>query len=157
MQPKETWPGSFIAKSGSTFLTSRKTTIERQDFTSIMERVRTRVHDCQDHFNTITVFLSRSENRLCCCCCRCCFCRVDVLILLRIVVNAFHRLSLPLLLPPLLHRWPQVREWYVISYKEIRDFPRPITVDQEIKFAELLKVTVIDEAETHATVPPRHR
>ncbi|CAM9392401.1 unnamed protein product [Hapterophycus canaliculatus] len=32
-----------------------------------------------------------------------------------------------------------VREWYVISYKEIRDFPRPITVDQEVKFAELLK------------------
>ncbi|CAM9376401.1 unnamed protein product [Scytosiphon promiscuus] len=30
-------------------------------------------------------------------------------------------------------------EWYVISYKEIRDFPRPITVDQEVKFAELLK------------------
>lgn len=34
----------------------------------------------------------------------------------------------------------QVREWYVVSYEEIRDFPRPVTVDEEIKFAELLKV-----------------
>lgn len=34
----------------------------------------------------------------------------------------------------------QVREWYVLSYEEIRNFPRPITVDEEIKFAELLKV-----------------
>ena len=34
----------------------------------------------------------------------------------------------------------QVREWYVVSYEEIRDFPRPVTVEEEIKFAELLKV-----------------
>ena len=34
----------------------------------------------------------------------------------------------------------KVREWYVISYEEIRDFPRPVTVDQEVRFAELLKV-----------------
>eukprot|EP00903_Cladosiphon_okamuranus_P005599 g5571.t1 len=33
----------------------------------------------------------------------------------------------------------QVREWYVISYEEIRRFPRPVTVDQEVRFAELLK------------------
>lgn len=34
----------------------------------------------------------------------------------------------------------KVREWYVVSYEEIRDFPRPVTVEEEIKFAELLKV-----------------
>lgn len=34
----------------------------------------------------------------------------------------------------------KVREWYVISYEEIRDFPRPVTVDEEVRFAELLKV-----------------
>lgn len=28
----------------------------------------------------------------------------------------------------------------MVSYEEIRNFPRPITVDEEIKFAELLKV-----------------
>ncbi|CAM9787427.1 unnamed protein product [Ectocarpus sp. 12 AP-2014] len=33
----------------------------------------------------------------------------------------------------------QVREWYVISYEEIRKFPRPVTVDEEVRFAELLK------------------
>ncbi|CAB1102010.1 unnamed protein product [Ectocarpus sp. CCAP 1310/34] len=32
-----------------------------------------------------------------------------------------------------------VREWYVISYEEIRKFPRPVTVDEEVRFAELLK------------------
>lgn len=36
----------------------------------------------------------------------------------------------------------QVREWYVLSYEEIRDFPRPVTVDEEIKFAELLQVSI---------------
>lgn len=40
----------------------------------------------------------------------------------------------------------QVREWYVVSYEEIRDFPRPVTVDEEIKFAELLKVKDAREA-----------
>ena len=35
----------------------------------------------------------------------------------------------------------QVREWYVISYKEIRDFPKPSNPELEAKFAELLKVT----------------
>ncbi|CAM9902329.1 unnamed protein product [Ascophyllum nodosum] len=33
----------------------------------------------------------------------------------------------------------QVREWYVISYKEIRDFPKPSNPELEAKFAELLK------------------
>lgn len=28
----------------------------------------------------------------------------------------------------------------MVSYEEIRDFPRPVTVEEEIKFAELLKV-----------------
>lgn len=34
----------------------------------------------------------------------------------------------------------KVREWYVVSYEEIRNFPRPVTVDEEVRFAELLKV-----------------
>lgn len=52
-----------------------------------------------------------------------------------------------------LHLCFQVREWYVISYKEIRDFPRPITVDQEVNFAELLKVIAAAQLNTCDSSP----
>lgn len=47
----------------------------------------------------------------------------------------------------------QVREWYVLSYEEIRNFPRPITVDEEIKFAELLKVRYLRSGDRMSDEP----